>query len=137
LATRVSRARAAELHTASQMFLRDAEAFSGASAPGRLVLTAIAIELALKSFLHERGYPFEDLSRPPFGQDINRLLGEARHAGLVPSQRFTDNIVWRLNAAAEKARLRCDYAFENLPPPPDVLAVARGLWADTEPTPQP
>jgi hypothetical protein len=79
--------------------------------------------------LYRRGFTLEGLQY--FGQDLSKLLNEARRNGLATSNSLTDNILFRLKQAVGRAATRCEFSVENLPPAADAIPVARSLLSDT------
>jgi hypothetical protein len=122
-------AKLAEMHEAAAAFLADAEALGPRSSPGQYLLIARASELALKAYLYRRGFTLEGLQY--FGQDLSKLLEEARKSGLTTWNSLTDNILFRVKQAVGRAATRCDFTVENLPPAADAVAVVRSLLRDT------
>jgi hypothetical protein len=99
---------------------------------GPHILLAHAIELLLKGYLKgvEAMKPRGKADEEDYGHDINRLLEDAKAAGLNLSDPDTDELVQRLAAAIKDAQLRYRFPFEELPPPMDGLRIARALSQD-------
>ena len=122
-----------ELHTLASIFISDAEALGNRATVGQYVLAAHGIELALKSYLHEKGISVKVLSLPKYGHNLTVLMAKAREFGLVTTNRHTDNIIDRLQEYMRKAKIRYDITFQ-LPLITDVIQVARSLLESTQPT---
>jgi hypothetical protein len=127
---RLSNPKSIEMHTNAALFLHDAKYLGEQATASQFVLFVHAIELAIQSFLHGKGYDLKDL-RLGFAHDLDDLLKEARGAGLAVSDPDTDSVISYLNKYS-RAALRYDFAFA-MPLASDVLRVTKALAKDTKP----
>jgi hypothetical protein len=67
--------KAMEMHFMAKSFIRDADSLADSYSAGQFVLFIFGIELALKAFLHERGFSLGVL-RERFGHDLSELFQE-------------------------------------------------------------
>src|SRR5262249_10013988 len=104
----VNNPKAVEMHVNAEQFVRDGQALSNRASAGQYFLFVHGIELALKSFLHDKGQPLGAL----YGHDLDVLLQQAEAKGLAMSESDTKAIVKRLSESVKGAKLRYDFAFE-------------------------
>jgi hypothetical protein len=97
---------------------------------GPHILLAHAIELLLKAYLKGIAALKPVRKEEDHGHDIDRLLDEAKKAGLTLSDPDTEELVKRLAHAIKDAQLRYVFLFQDLPPPTDGLRVARAISKD-------
>lgn len=97
---------------------------------GPHILLAHAIELLLKAYLKGVAALKPAPKEEDYGHDIDRLLDQAKKAGLTLSDPDTDELVQRLARAIKDARLRYVFSFHDLPPPTEGLRVARAIRED-------
>jgi hypothetical protein len=97
---------------------------------GPHILLAHAIELLLKAYLKGVASQKPSPKEEDHGHDIDRLLDEAKKAGLTLSDPDTEQLVQRLAHAIRDARLRYVLDFHDLPPPMDGLRIARAISKD-------
>jgi hypothetical protein len=122
---------AIEFKTHANILLHDVELIQqNLDSSGPYILLAHAIELLLKAYIKGVAALRPSPKEKDRGHDIDRLLDEARKAGLTPSDPDTDDLARRLAGAIRDARLRYVFRFENLPPPMDGLRVARAISND-------
>jgi hypothetical protein len=114
------------------LFLADATRLGDFSSTNPCFLLKHAIELALMSYLHNKGRALEELCKRPFSHDLTVLLREARTSGLGVSNADTDDVLIRLNEVTQEASLRHELA-NRLPLFQDAMRVAHALLADTAP----
>jgi hypothetical protein len=89
---------------------------------GAFILTAHALELALKAFLARLGLSNGELARKPFGHDLVRLCAEARKRGLTLSTHQADALIQWINEYHDKgALLRYDFTETRELPNCDTL----------------
>jgi hypothetical protein len=119
-----------EMHVNATLFVRDGEALGDRATAGQFFLFVHGIELALKSFLHEKGVGLSELRH--VGHRLSALLNECNMKGMVPSVADTSSILRRLDSALERAKLRYEFSFD-LPSLDDVRRVATGVLRDTKP----
>ena len=120
-----------EFKTHAAILLQDIEAIQHQfHSSGPYILTAHAIELMLKGYLKGVAALSRQRKEEDYGHDIDRLLNEAKKAGLKFSDPDTDELVQKLANAIRDTRLRYVFPFEDLPIPPDCLRVARALQKD-------
>jgi hypothetical protein len=81
---------------------------------GQYILTAHALELALKSFLAKRGLSDKKLQKKPFGHNLVNLYEEARKRGLSISLNEDTNIQWL--GEYHNVPLRYEFRTRELPP---------------------
>jgi hypothetical protein len=122
--------KAMEFHTLAAEFLEGAIKIGGNSSAVHYVLLIHAVELALKGFLHEKGFTLDQLLER--GHDLNRLLEDSRSKGLGVSNPDTDVILSRLNDGGKKARIRYEFQF-SMPLHQDVISVVQALLRATQP----
>lgn len=115
----------------ADIILRDVELIQqNLHSSGPHILLAHAIELLLKAYLKGIAALKPGPKEEDNGHDIDRLLDQAKKAGLTLSDPDTEELVQRLARAIEDARLRYVFPFQNLPPPTDGLRVARAISND-------
>ena len=90
------------------MLLSDAVALGERATPGQFLLFRQAIELALKSFLHQRGDSLKNL-RLEFACDLEGLLRRARDRGLA-AETVDTRIISELGRYTELAIVRCNFS---------------------------
>lgn len=129
---RVQNPKVHELHTSAKLFYADAHRLQAQASAGMFVLYMHAIELALKSVLHDRGKSLEELSRQPYGHDLVRLLADAKTAGFVFPESDTEEVVSRMNEYTQRARIRYEFDFE-MPGVVDVDRVVASIVKVTAP----
>lgn len=125
-------AKALEMYTNAGLFIGDAEPLIMRPSAGPYVLLAHAIELLLKAYLHGTGVPLEDL-RKKFSHKLDGLLAETQKVGLAISDPEAVTLVGRLAVALEKAALRYEFDFQNLPMHDRLITLARNIQADVKP----
>jgi HEPN domain-containing protein len=97
--------------------LQGAQALSSCfpNSAGEYILTAQALELALKSLLAKSGLSDKALERKPFRHDLEKLCEKAQKLGLSISAASQSNIQW-LNQY-HSAPLRYDFIEKRELPP--------------------
>jgi len=100
--------KSAELHRNARLLLSDAVALGERATPGQFLLFRQAIELALKSFLHQRGDSLKNL-RLEFACDLEGLLRRARDRGLA-AETVDTRIISELGRYTELAIVRCNFS---------------------------
>jgi hypothetical protein len=128
---RIANPKPAEMHANAGTFLADAQSLGNPASAGQFVLVMHAIELALKSYLHERGYSLEDLKK--VGHKLDKLFATAQAKGLSVGDPNAQSILSRLDKAGEQTAIRYDFCFE-MPLIGDVLQTARLFLDATRPT---
>jgi len=103
-----------EMCTNAILLNQDCKRLTKSLSSGPYILLAHAIELLLKAYLHKQGESLDDL-RKSYGHDLVELLKDARGRGLTVSDPEADNFIYRLNTALEKAALRYEFYFSDLP----------------------
>src|ERR1700676_1152124 len=99
-----------EWKTHAGIILRDVELIQqNLYSSGPYILLAHAIELLLKAYLKGVAALKPGPKEEDHGHDIDRLLDEAKKAGLILSDHDTEELVHRLARAIKGARLR--YVF--------------------------
>jgi hypothetical protein len=124
----VNNPKAVEMYANAGLFVSDGQALGNRASAGQYFLFVHGVELALKSFLHDKGLSLHAVR----GHDLEALLQKAEAKGLAISDPDTRAIVKRLNEAVRGAKLRYDFAFE-MPLVTDVSRVAHGVLKDTKP----
>jgi hypothetical protein len=120
-----------EWKTHANIILRDVELIQqNLHSSGPHILLAHAIELLLKAYLKGAAAVKPGPKEEDYGHDIDRLLDQAKKAGLTPSDPDTEELVQRLARAIKEARLRYVFPFHDLPAPMDGLRVARAISKD-------
>lgn len=120
-----------ESRTHANIILRDVELIQqNLHSSGPHILLAHAIELLLKAYLKGVAAMKPGPREEGLGHDIDRLLDQAKKAGLTLSDPDTEELVQRLARAIKDARLRYVFTFHDLPPPMDGLRVARAINKD-------
>jgi hypothetical protein len=126
------KAKALEMYTNAGLFISDADRLLMLPSAGPYVLLAHAIELLLKAYLHSTGIPLDDL-RKRFSHKLDELQAETERVGLVISDPDANDLTTRLAVSLEKAALRYDFNFQNLPMHGRLIAFARSLQSDVKP----
>ena len=121
------------MHLNAGMFLRDAIALGENATAGQFILFTHAIELALKSFLHQDGRSLKDL-RLQFGHDLNDLMKDAQKAGLHFREADAETVVAQLSQYREYVTIRHDFSAET-PSVADAARVAQSIVEATKPAP--
>lgn len=122
-----------EMRMNASLLIRDAAMLTQPGSSGAYILLAHAIELLLKAYLHKMGKSLSDLQRQ-YSHHIDKLLRDAKAQGLVVSDAETDNYSDRLAAAIDKAALRYDFSFANLPMTERLVRCAKSLERDVNAT---
>ena len=124
-------AKSIEFKMHADIILRDVELIQqNLYSSGPHILLAHAIELMLKAYLKGVAALKPGPKEEDEGHDIDRLLDQAKKAGLTLSDPDTEELVQRLARAIKEARLRYVFPFQDLPPPMDGLRVARAISND-------
>jgi hypothetical protein len=128
---RLANPKSAEMHTNAGIFLSDAELLGARASAGQFMLVMHTIELALKSYLHDRGRSLKKL-KDKFGHNLDKLFAEAQAKGLLVPNPNAQSVISRLNNAGERARIRYEFNFE-MPLIGDALETARSVLDATRP----
>jgi hypothetical protein len=124
----VNNPKAVEMHVNAGLFVHDGQALGNRASAGQYFLFVHGVELALKSFLHDKGLTLSAIR----GHDLDGLLQHAEAKGLAISDPDTKAVVARLNKSVQGAKLRYDFDFE-MPLLTDVVRVANVVLEDTKP----
>ncbi len=123
---------ALELHCLASSFIYDAGLLSDGASPGKYILAIHGLELALKSFLHDKGMPLPDL-RKHYGHDLKKLLAKARELGLVVHDPEADGIIDRLQKYIKDAKIRYEIKYQ-MPLIVDVIDISKAILQAATPT---
>jgi hypothetical protein len=123
----------AEMCANAILLIRDCKRLDKVESSGAYILLSHAIELLLKAYLHKQGGALDGLPKK-YRHGMVELLNEARAKGLGVSDQEADSFISRLDLALDRASLRYEFYFQDLPGVDRLLKFSDALANDVNRT---